>query len=209
MNNPAIQQTLVELQDSLSKIESARTQVNNISEKTELLISSFTSVLKSIELISDGVGIDKKAIKENLDESFKNFAVDLKEISVQSNVRIKSIDENLKTNQISFQDAMNGHINSFESSIKKIVNNFESNSIEQISLLKTSNQDLISEIEKVKYELVSFQDNLKKIEKEISELDFEKEFHLIANKMDSKHKQTLILNCVLFLIIIIILFATK
>lgn len=209
MNNPAIQQTLIELQDSLLKIESARTQVNNISEKSELLISSFTSVLKSIESISDGVGIDKKAIKENLDESFKNFAVGLKEISDQSDVRIKSIDENLKTNQISFQDGMDGHIKSFESSIKKIVSNFEANSIEQISLLKTSNQDLISEIKNVNSELVSFQDNLKKIEKEITELDFVKEFHLLSNKMDSKHKQNLILNSVLFLLIIIILFATK
>jgi hypothetical protein len=44
-----------ELQDSLSKLNLQRTQVNNISEKSEQLISSFTSVLRSIESISDGV----------------------------------------------------------------------------------------------------------------------------------------------------------
>ena len=278
MNNPAIQQTLVELQDSLSKIESARTQVNNISEKSEQLIRSFTIVLKSIESISDGVGIDKIAIKENLDKSFKNFAADLKEISSNSDVRIKDVDNKLRANQVSFQEDLGGYIKNFESAIKKLVANFEANSEkqmllltasregvgielkeisihsqvrikeldndlkanqvsfqvdlethikglkyaseelmknfesssnEQVSLLKASNQDLISEIKSVNSELVSFQNNLKSIKKEITELDFQKEFNLLSNKIDLKHKQSLILNTVFFILIIIILFATK
>ena len=278
MNNPAIQQTLVELQDSLAKIESARTQVNNISEKSEQLISSFTSVLESIESISDGVGIDKTAIKENLDKGFKKFTADLKEISNQSDARIKDVDNKLKENQISFQEELKGYIKNFESAIKKLganleansmkqllslgtscqsievelkeiskqseltikelnhnlkenqvsfqedlkthstslksaseelIKKFESKSEEQVSLLKASNQDLISEITNVTSELISFQNNLKRIEKEITELDFEKEFNLLSTKIDLKHKQSLILNSVLFLLIIIILFATK
>ena len=79
MNNPAIQHTLVELQDSLSKIESARVQVNTISEKSEQLISSFADVLRGIESISDGVGIDKDAIKEKIENSFQIFGAELKE----------------------------------------------------------------------------------------------------------------------------------
>ena len=65
MSNPVIQQTLVDLEQSLSKIESARTQVNNVSEKSEQIISQFNRILKSIESISDGVGIDKESIKQN------------------------------------------------------------------------------------------------------------------------------------------------
>lgn len=278
MNNPAIQQTLVELQDSLAKIESARTQVNNISEKSEQLINSFTSVLRSIESISDGVGIDKAAIKKNLDNSFQNFTVDLKEISNKSETRIKVVDDKLKANQVFFQKDLDGYIKNFESAIKKLVANFEANSekqilllstssqsvgielkeistqsevrikeldkglkanqvsfqenlethsiglksaseellksfqsisTEQVLLLKTSNQDLIDQIKNVNSELVSFQNNLNSIKKEITELDFEKEFNLLSTKFDLKHKQSLILNSVLFLLIIIILFATR
>lgn len=149
MNNPAIEQTLIELEESLSKLESARSQVNRVSEKSEELISSFSKVLKGIQSISNGIGIDKAAIKENLDKSFETFGAELKEISKESNARIKLIDDTLKSNQQSFGKEIEKNIKNIDFESQKISSNFQLKSDEQIAMINASCYNLIKELQEI------------------------------------------------------------
>lgn len=78
MNNPAIQQTLVELEESLAQINSARSQVNSVTVQSEQLIEAFNSILSSLKSLSDDFGVDKGKFKNNLDKSFQVLNEDLK-----------------------------------------------------------------------------------------------------------------------------------
>jgi hypothetical protein len=115
MNNPAIKQTLIELEESLSKIESARNQVNNVSEKSNKLISSFSDVLKSTESLRNDLVIDKGEFKENLDKSFKNFNNELKKIIDQTTSSSIKINKNLETIESEFI----GNLSKASSSLKQ------------------------------------------------------------------------------------------
>lgn len=78
MNNPAIQQTLVELEESLAQINSARSQVNSVTVQSEQLIKAFNSILSSLKSLNDDFGVDKGKFKNNLDKSFQVLNEDLK-----------------------------------------------------------------------------------------------------------------------------------
>lgn len=194
MNNPAIKQTLIELEESLSKIESARNQVNNVSEKSEKLIRSFNEVLKSIESLSDGLGIEKGEFKSNLDKSFKHLDNELKKVveitwssSNDVNRRIESIKEEflVKLNETST------YIKEFEKNLSEAetrINKIDFNSkLESISKL----------LEDIKSSLASTHTDTKNY--------FKSELIELENRLNKKHLQNLIIMGIGFIAIIIII----
>lgn len=194
MNNPAIKQTLIELEESLSKIESARNQVNNVSEKSEKLIRSFNDVLKSIESLSDGLGIEKGEFKSNLDKSFKNLDSELKKVventwssSNDVNRRIESIKDEflVKLNETST------YIKEFEKNLSEAetrINKIDFNSkLESIAKL----------LEDIKSSLASIHTDTKNY--------FKSELIELENRLNKKHLQNLIIMGIGFIAIIIII----
>jgi DNA repair ATPase RecN len=208
MNNPAIQQTLLELEESLSKIESARTQVNNVTEKSEEIIRSFNNILKSIESISDGVGIDKDAIKENLDKSFTRFENELKGIANKAELSVKEVNEDFISQKIKFKENIESGTKSIEEDFKKITSNIENKTEEVNNELSRMSSEFNKGLSKLNSSLESFEINLNEAEKRIQELNFNEEFKLLSKQIDSKHRQNLILIgvCTSILIALILIF---
>jgi hypothetical protein len=208
MSNPVIQQTLIDLQESLLKIESARTQVNNVTEKSEQIISSFNKILISIESISDGVGIDKESIKRNLNESFNNFQNELDIISQKSDKSIKKVNEDFNLQKTQFKENLENNITSINEEFNKLSTNIEliTNDVKK-ELVKLSSEfnDGLSDINS---KLEKFKINLIEAEKRIQDLNFKDEFKTLSILIEKKQKQTILLIgiCTVILIAFIYIF---
>lgn len=202
MSNPVIQQTLVDLEESLSKIESARTQVNNVSEKSEQIISSFNRILKSIESISDGVGIDKELIKQNLNESFNHFQNELDIISQKSEDSIKKVNEDFNFQKTKFKENLEKNIKSIDEEFNKLSSNIELNTNNVKNELAKLSYEFSNGLSEISSSLDNFKINLVEAEKRIQDLNFKDEFKILSNLIEKKHKQTILLIMVCSLIII-------
>lgn len=202
MSNPVIQQTLVDLEESLSKIESARTQVNNVSEKSEQIISSFNRILKSIESISDGVGIDKESIKQNLNESFNHFQNELDIISQKSEDSIKKVNEDFNFQKTKFKENLEKNIKSIDEEFNKLSSNIELNTNNVKNELAKLSYEFSNGLSEISSSLDNFKINLVEAEKRIQDLNFKDEFKILSNLIEKKHKQTILLIVVCSLIII-------
>jgi|GEM_PF-6428455 len=73
MDNKIIHQTLAKLEDNLANLESARTQVNSVSRKSEDLVSSFSKILKQIEKVQNDKLFDDDEFKKKIDASYVKF----------------------------------------------------------------------------------------------------------------------------------------
>ncbi len=127
MNNPAIEQALIELEESLSKIESARTQVNTVAEKSERLIKAFNEVYVAITAVDKNIAIDEKAIKNHLDESFKFFRSGLSDIIVESEHSVKGLQASLATHEVAITKLLNNTIDNTDLRLNDFVSKLTSN----------------------------------------------------------------------------------
>ena len=73
MSSTLIQQSLIDIEQNLKKLESASSQVGNMAEKSEQLISSIASVIESIEAIKNSFSNDENYLKNNVQESLEYF----------------------------------------------------------------------------------------------------------------------------------------
>jgi hypothetical protein len=79
MENSKLNQTLVELEENLKKIESARFQVNNVAEKSQLLISTFNALIKQLEVLPNHFDIDKEGMLGSINKNVIKFDKDVNE----------------------------------------------------------------------------------------------------------------------------------
>ena len=203
MSNPVIQQTLVDLKESLSKIESARTQVNNVSEKSEQIISSFNRILKSIESISDGVGIDKESIKQNLNESFNNFQNELDSISQKSEDSIKKVNEDFIFQKTKFKENLEKNIESIDEEFNKLSSNIELNTNNVKNELAKLSSEFNYGLLEINSNLEKFKINLIEAENRIQDLNFKDEFKTLSILIEKKQKQTIIIIGICTIILIV------
>lgn len=195
MNNPAIKQTLIELEESLSKIESARNQVNNVSEKSEKLIRSFNDVLKSIESLSNGLGIDKSEFKNNLDKSFKNLDSELKKIVEITSSSTNDINKKNET----IKDAFIVKLNETSNCIKE----FEKNLSE--AELRINEIDFNSRLESIKFLLEEIKISITNNHSDIKS-NVKSELLELENRLNKKQIQSLIITAIGFVILMILVF---
>ena len=74
MSNTLIQQSLIDIEQNLKKLESARSQVGNMADKSEQLISSVASVIESIEAIKNSFSNDENYLKNSVHERLEDFS---------------------------------------------------------------------------------------------------------------------------------------
>ena len=127
MNNPAINQALIELEENLSNIESARKQINKIAEKSELLIKAFNKVLDTINSADTYIKIDEKAINNHLEESFKFFRARLSDIVLDSERSVKGLQTSLATHETKIIEILNNTIDNTDSNLSDFVSKLNSN----------------------------------------------------------------------------------
>jgi hypothetical protein len=81
MDNKLLHQTLVELEDNLSQLESARNQVNQVSKKSEDLVIAFSKILRQIDKIEKENLFEDLDIKKKVEASLEKFKKDMQFIS--------------------------------------------------------------------------------------------------------------------------------
>jgi methyl-accepting chemotaxis protein len=188
MNNPVIQQTLVELEDNLLKLESARTQVNNVVEKSEQVITSFKSILKSVESINEGIGIDKKSIEDILNNSFKTFDIELNKLLVKTNDSYKSVSDQNEVNQQKFLKSVEDNIDNLNESFKTINLELQNNSHETNLELNKLQKEFEDKLLKLNQHISNLEETILTTEQKIKDLNFKEEFDLLNNKIEKLNK---------------------
>jgi hypothetical protein len=188
MNNPVIQQTLVELEDNLLKLESARTQVNNVVEKSEQVITSFKSILKSVESINEGIGIDKKSIEDKLNNSFKTFDIELNKLLVKTNNSYKSVSDQNEVNQQKFSKSVEDNIDNLNESFKTVNLELQNNSHETNLELNKLQKEFEDKLLKLNHHISNLEETILTTEQKIKDLNFKEEFHLLNNKIEKLNK---------------------
>jgi len=98
MLKETLNQSLIDLEQSLIDINSARTQVSNVADKSEALISIFTDVLQNLKEIDERLALDSGGFKERLDESFGNLNNELQKVT--SDVSSKSNELNSELDDV-------------------------------------------------------------------------------------------------------------
>lgn len=188
MNNPVIQQTLVELEDNLSKLESARTQVNNVVEKSEQVITSFKSILKSVESINEGIGIDKKSIEDKLNNSFKTFDIELNKLLIKTNESYKSVSDLNEVNKEKFSKSVEDNVDNLNESFKTINLELKNNSHETNLELNKLQKEFEDKLLKLNQHVSNLEETILTTEQKIKDLNFKEEFDLLNNKIEKLNK---------------------
>lgn len=93
MSNTVIQQSLIDIEQNLRKLETARSQVGNIAEKTERLISSISSVLGSIESIRESFDSEENYLKNSVEGSLDIFRKALEKSSGEALSKAASLSD--------------------------------------------------------------------------------------------------------------------
>lgn len=73
MDNKIIHQTLAEIEESLANIESARTQINNVSKKSEDLVFEFSKILRQLDIVEKEKLFDGSEFRKKVDDSYVKF----------------------------------------------------------------------------------------------------------------------------------------
>jgi len=95
MKNSALQQSLVELEESLKNLESARTQVENLSGKVEQVTLASTKILAQIELLNKEFTKEQGYYKEIIKDGFEAFNTALQEKQTILTNLIDTLSKNL------------------------------------------------------------------------------------------------------------------
>ncbi|MAM29321.1 MAG: hypothetical protein CMC13_09885 [Flavobacteriaceae bacterium] len=138
MNNNTVNQSLIEIEENLKNLETARNQVDGVSKKSETLILEVTKLINKIQVLENEFSLEKSGLSNNITNEISKFKKSLKK---ESDVFIE------KSKEVSEK-----HSNS-------TLNNIE--------------------------RLAVFQEKLGIVEKNISELDFEKGFVEIRERLQN------------------------
>lgn len=199
MNNPAVQQALIELEESLSKIESARTQVNNVAEKSELLIRSFTKALDAINSINKNISFDKELVNSQINDSLKVFQSGLSKIVKESESKVKDLENTLGAKDAKFEQSITKSFNNTDGKLNQLVSDIKSNSDGFNKRMESELNGLFETIKNANNQINSFVNTVASFEKKIQEIDFTLELKQIEDRINSNHKQTLIIGIIIIL----------
>jgi methyl-accepting chemotaxis protein len=114
INNPAINAALSEMEQNLKNLESARKQVDQVSEKSKEIIMAVASLVNSVEKLNASYVEEER----NLKQVFTNVSNDL---SLSFNGSIEEV-KNATTEYYKYQEE---HINALQSSVHNLNKSFD------------------------------------------------------------------------------------
>jgi flagellar biosynthesis chaperone FliJ len=121
MNNPALQQTLDDIIENLKELDSARTQVTNLSAKSEKMVIALTEIMETInKLQGEYSGVLEKLSSE------------------------------LEKNMVDFKKSLNGEmIDVLHKHVEEIINKHQSAIDSSVKVVESFNQKLTETQKKV------------------------------------------------------------
>jgi hypothetical protein len=199
MNNPAIEQALFELHESLKQIKSANENVNNISQKSEHLITHMNKVIATLNAISANVNIDKEAINNQLTENNKTLQMGIAKLLNDANGKYSEIQNQLLNNQLEFsrelvkitkniQDQLNKELENYKTAIRLTLTSME----KEVGIF--SNQ-----INTVKESILKVETSLIELQNRVDETDFKSEFERLNKTMSFKVNILLLINILILM----------
>jgi hypothetical protein len=189
MKNSALQQTLVELEESLAQIESARNQVNSVTEKTEKLIQSFSMVLTSINSLNKGGVLDQAKLKKQFDDSIKTFQSNLALTVAGVEQHINQLQNRFLSQEADFKGELSKSLAITERSLNAVVSEFGINSNEAVEQLKTKLESFYDTINQLSERINKSEQILAGYTEKYQEFDFKGEMAALTNRVNVTQKR--------------------
>ena len=169
MSSTLIQQSLIDIEQNLKKLESARSQVGTMADKSEQLITSVASVIKSIEAIKNSFSNDGNYLKNSVHESLEEFSQSLSNGAESANKKTTDISEKYKVE-------VQQNTKFFMDELKSCTENANANAVEINTTLKKVIEGSINKIN-------DFQANLSDVQRSILDFNLEKSLDKITTEI--------------------------
>jgi hypothetical protein len=194
MSNALIQQSLIDIEQNLRKLESARNQVGGVAEKTERLIESISSVISNIESIREAFEGEESYLKKGVQNSLDAFKKDLEKSSEVALKKASALSE--KQDKIISETILK--LEDFQSKLRDV----------QKSLLDF---DLEKSLDGIRGEISKLIEEVNSNQKKNSDILDEIKSEIKANQeiVAKNAKQNLLVLAVGFVLVILVIFITK
>jgi DNA anti-recombination protein RmuC len=194
MSNTLIQQSLIDIEQNLRKLESARNQVGGVAEKTERLIESISSVISNVESIREAFEGEESYLKKGVQNSLDAFKKDLEKSSEVALRKASDLSE--KQDKIISETILK--LEEFQSKLRDV----------QKSLLDF---DLEKSLDGIRGEISKLTEEVNSNQKKNSDILDEIKSEIRANQeiVAKNAKQNLLLLAVGFVLVIVVIFITK
>lgn len=196
MNN--INNTLAELEDNLKKMDSARSQVSNLSELVSQLTETYTDTLGQLKKIESSIHYDEKYFEKKFGKSINVLDSNINLLQskvVDHNNSVNSIHEKASKDFIislkKSEEKVKVYIEEFKPALEKVQNDFKNKHEEIIIELNQKIKEVIETSSEKIYEIKDL-DLLKEINsiesttKEINS-NFENVFSSLDNIQNTQH----------------------
>lgn len=175
MSNILIQQSLIDIEQNLKKLESARNQVGNMTDKSEQLISSVVSVIESIEAIKNSFSNDENYLKNSVHDSLEEFSKSLSNGAENANKKTIDISEKYK-------HEVQENTKLFVDELKSCTENANNKASEITSKYEKVFNDTIIKMDE-------FKSNLSDVQKSILDFDLEHSLDKIRAELSNLTEQ--------------------
>lgn len=169
MNNININNTLAELEDNLKKMDSARTQVSNLSELVSQLTDAYSNTLSQLQKIESSIHYDEKyferKFEKNISELDKNINLLQTKLKGDNNL-VNTIYEKASNDLVNSlkgsEEKVTLYIDEIKSTLEKVQNDFKNENEEIIVDLKKKIKE-VGDISSEKINEIKSLDLLKEI----------------------------------------------
>lgn len=150
MSDKTIHQSLLELEENLRSLESARKQVVNVTTSSEKVIEAFARILAQLEKLNEGFDTNNKEVLDSFDQVVEDLNASLKEeskkrlsdsITIQKKLSA-SVDHTVLKME-SCSKAMDDMVEKFEEySVDQTLNRIENQQNEILKNLQVINENI-------------------------------------------------------------------
>lgn len=227
MSNFNINNTLAELEDNLKKMDSARTQVSNLSQLVRQLTEAYSDTLGQLKKIESSIHYDEKYFEKKFGKSINELDANINLLQskvVDHNNSVSSIQEKASKDFINSlkksEDKVKLYIEEFKPALEKVQNDFKNKNEEIIvdlqkkinEVIDTSSDkiaeikglDLLKEIYSIESTTKEINSNFESILSQNNEFKTQLE-DLKKSQMDQSNKLESKINIVLILVIVILI----
>jgi hypothetical protein len=206
MNNPAIEQAFMELEEGLKEIKSANENVNSVSQKSEQLIITMTKVIASLNAISSNVSLDKEVIQDKLTENNKALKTGITKILKDANDSYSEIQSKISENQNTFSNDLKSILKDIKTKFHGEVENYKTAVQVSLDSISKEVEGFNVQVRSVQEGTLKFENSLNELNKRITKTDFQRDFESLNKSLNTKFTLLLALNLFILLGILVKIF---
>lgn len=224
MNNINISNTLAELEDNLKKMDSARSQVSNLSQLVSQLTEAYSDTLGQLKKIESSIHYDEKYFEKKFGKSINELDTNINLLQskvVDHNNSVNSIHEKASKDFINSlkksEEKVKLYIDDIKPTLEKVQTEFKNKNEEIIvdlkqkikEVIETSSEkineikglDLLKEINSIESTTKEINSNFERILSENNDLKTQLE-DLKKSQMEQSNKLESKINIVLILVVV-------